>query len=179
MRGEKNEWDPDWSPDGNLLFFGSNASVEVSTSALAIHLLDLRSHQVSTLPGSEGLYAPRWSPDGAHLVAQKAGPENLWLFDFKNQKWEELIKVGGGYFRWSRGSDFIYLDKFDSRGEGAFVFFRVRISDRKREQVVSSKGLVPVAGFAGIWTGLTPDDSPLLLRNVSTEEIYALDWEAP
>jgi hypothetical protein len=31
----------------------------------------------------------------------------------------------------------------------------------------------------GGWTGLTPDDSPLLLRNVGSEEIYALDWEAP
>jgi hypothetical protein len=26
---------------------------------------------------------------------------------------------------------------------------------------------------------LAPDDSPLLLRDVSTQDIYALDWEAP
>ena len=86
MPGEKNEYDPSWSPNGNLLAFGSNASFEPSSSALAIHLLDLRSHQVSTLSGSEGLYAPNWSPEGNHIVAQKAGTENLWIFDFKNQK---------------------------------------------------------------------------------------------
>ena len=28
-------------------------------------------------------------------------------------------------------------------------------------------------------TGLAGDDSPLVLRDTGTEEIYALDWEAP
>ena len=29
------------------------------------------------------------------------------------------------------------------------------------------------------WTGLAADDSPLMLRDVGTQEIYALDWQAP
>ncbi len=29
------------------------------------------------------------------------------------------------------------------------------------------------------WFGLAPDGSPLLLRRAGSEEIYALDWEAP
>lgn len=31
----------------------------------------------------------------------------------------------------------------------------------------------------GPWTGLALGDSPLALRDIGTEEIYALDWEAP
>jgi hypothetical protein len=31
----------------------------------------------------------------------------------------------------------------------------------------------------GEWNGLAPDDSPLILRDVATQEIYALNWEAP
>lgn len=31
----------------------------------------------------------------------------------------------------------------------------------------------------GKWVGPGPDDSPLLVRDLSTAEIYALDWEAP
>ncbi|HET8967480.1 MAG TPA: hypothetical protein VFN20_14735 [Candidatus Acidoferrum sp.] len=31
---------------------------------------------------------------------------------------------------------------------------------------------------AGKWTGLAPDDSPLVLRDTSVEEVYALNWEA-
>ena len=34
-------------------------------------------------------------------------------------------------------------------------------------------------GSLGFWTGLTPDDSPLALRDISTFEIYALDWHLP
>jgi hypothetical protein len=30
-----------------------------------------------------------------------------------------------------------------------------------------------------LWTGLAPDDSPLALRDISTQEIYAIDWDAP
>jgi hypothetical protein len=29
------------------------------------------------------------------------------------------------------------------------------------------------------WTGLAPDDSPLLLRDVGTEEIYGLELQVP
>jgi hypothetical protein len=35
------------------------------------------------------------------------------------------------------------------------------------------------AGTFGPWTGLAPDDSPLIQRDTSLDEIYALDWEAP
>ena len=59
------------------------------------------------------------------------------------------------------------------------VLFRVRISDRKLEQVISFKEHLKPYGILGGWTGLAPDDSPLVLRNAGSQEIYALDWEAP
>jgi hypothetical protein len=34
-------------------------------------------------------------------------------------------------------------------------------------------------GVIGTWCGLTPDDSPLVLRDVGTQEIYALDLQLP
>ena len=37
---------------------------------MAIHLIDLRTRQVSTLPDSEGLYSPRWSPDAAKEISK-------------------------------------------------------------------------------------------------------------
>jgi len=33
--------------------------------------------------------------------------------------------------------------------------------------------------YWGDWGGLAPDDSPLLLRDAGTHDIYALDWQAP
>jgi hypothetical protein len=55
---------------------------------------------------------------------------------------------------------------------------RVHVSDRKVELVTSLNGL-PTTGYFSIFLTLTPDDSPLLLRNLGTQDVYALDWEAP
>jgi hypothetical protein len=72
--------------------------------------------------------------------------------------------------------------------DGKYVYFlrhpedpavlRVRISDRKVEEVVDLKRL-PTTGYWGVSFTLTPDDSPLLLRNLGTQDIYSLDWEVP
>ena len=50
--------------------------------------------------------------------------------------------------------------------------------DRKLEQIADLKGFEST-GWWGIWLGLDPDDSPLMLREAGTQDVYALDWEAP
>jgi len=47
------------------------------------------------------------------------------------------------------------------------------------EQVVSLKDFRRVVAFGFPWIGLTPDGSPLLLRDTGTLEVYALDFEEP
>jgi len=44
---------------------------------------------------------------------------------------------------------------------------------------MSLKDLRLALGPVGEWHGLAPDDSPLMLRDAASQEIYALDWEAP
>jgi hypothetical protein len=56
--------------------------------------------------------------------------------------------------------------------------FRVGIRDRNVEQVVSVKRF-QLTGYWGMWLGLAPDDSPLLLKDTGSLEIVSLDWEAP
>jgi hypothetical protein len=56
--------------------------------------------------------------------------------------------------------------------------FRIRISDRRLEQLFSLKDTHQAPGW-GEWVGLAPDDSPLLVRDTGTQDVYALDWEAP
>jgi Tol biopolymer transport system component/predicted Ser/Thr protein kinase len=175
LPGDRNEADPNWSPDGNSLVFGDAPSQEGGTSGtVSIHILDLRTHQVSTLPGSEGLFSPRWSPNGRYVCALKADSSKLLLFDFTTQKWVELVNMLAAYPSWSRDGQYIY---FDSSNGGDPVLSRVRISDRKLERLAGLKDLKRT-GYLGPWYGLAPDDSPLLMRNVGTREIYALDWDA-
>lgn len=162
-----------WSPDGQSLVFGdSPLFIEPRpTQKLAIHVMDLKTRQASTLPGSEGLYGPRWSPDGHMIAALRAGPETLLVFDLVTRKWTELGRISVGFPSWSRDSKYVYFDS----PEGEPGFYRVRITNHKLERLFSLKNV----RLADFWMGLAPDDSPLVMRDVGTQEIYALDWEAP
>jgi Tol biopolymer transport system component len=172
---ERTACDPTWAPDGNSLAFGDFMGVE-SSGTKAIHVLDIQSQRVTTLPGSDGFMAPRWSPDGRYIVAQPIDQQKLFLFDVKNQKGSELVGLPAGYYSWSRDGKFVYFDIFSTN---ELEIYRVRVADRKVERVVSLKGYRRAVGTLGPWMGLAPDDSPLVLHDVGVQEIYALDWEAP
>jgi hypothetical protein len=47
------------------------------------------------------------------------------------------------------------------------------------ETIADLTGIPVVAHWGAIWMGLAPDGSPLVLRDRSTRELYALDWDAP
>jgi Tol biopolymer transport system component len=174
MPGERNESNPNWSPDGNSLAFGRAPWAEGGTAGtVAIQVLDLRTQQVSTLPGSEGLYSPRWSADGRYITAMAADSTRLLLFDFRTQEWVELAaNMSVNFHGSSRDGKYVYFDSPSGDDPG---FYRVRISDHKLERLVSWKDFRRV----NFCCDLAPDDSPLVVRDVGTHEIYALDWEAP
>lgn len=148
-----------------------------SDNASAVHMLDLRTQQVSVVPGSEGLYYAHWSPDGRYIAAYSSDNKKLVVFDFTTRKWAEWAKIVLGYSNWSRDGKYFYFDTiFGSEP----AFYRLRVSDHKLERLVSLKelGREPIGGI-NVWTGLTPDDSPLALRDIGSQEIFALDWETP
>jgi hypothetical protein len=51
----------------------------------------------------------------------------------------------------------------------------VRIKDHVVEHILSFKDFPQPADPFTAWVGLTPDDAPLLMRDRSVEELYALD----
>jgi serine/threonine protein kinase/Tol biopolymer transport system component len=160
--------DADWSSDGTKIVFGNGPTRPKST----IRLLDLKTHQLSTLPGSIGLYSPRWSPNGRYIAAMNSDSRSLMLFDFQNQKWTEIAKISMGFPNWSKNSDYLYF----LHEEDQPSVMRVRISDKKLERLADLKNFRQ-GGFWSVWLGMAPDDSPLLMRDVGTQEIYSLDWQ--
>ena len=164
-----------WSPDGDSLIFHSGMAQIPSAAPRDIRLMDLKTRQTSTLPGSEGLYSPRWSPDGRYIAALRVGPENLWIFDVQAKKWTELTKLALGFPIWSRDSKYIYFDSAELPPK----LYRVRISDHWLEQVADLRGMRLAQTAGGLLTGLAPDDSPLVLRDTGNQEIYRLDLELP
>jgi Tol biopolymer transport system component len=163
--------DPNWSPDGSKVVFAGNA-VDPESS---IRIVDLTSHQVSTLPGSKGMFSTRWSPDGRYIASLSADMDRLLLFDFQTQKWTEI--ANGKLLGWpSFSNDGQYL-QFLATGSGAVL--RYRLSDHKTERIVDLKNFVYMGYSGPTWLAIAPDNSPLLLRDASTSDVYALDWEEP
>jgi eukaryotic-like serine/threonine-protein kinase len=164
----EDKFDASWSPDGTKIVFGNAPAYPNST----IQTLDMNTHQRSTVPGSTGLYSPRWSPDGRYIAAMNFDSRVLMLFDSHTQKWQELARVTMGFPNWSKNSDYVYF----LHEEDQPSVMRVRISDHKVENVADLKHFRQ-AGYWSVWLGMAPDDSPLLLRDTGTQEIYALDWQ--
>jgi WD40 repeat protein len=160
-----NQGDPVWSPDGSQLAFGGTGAGQNG-----IHILDFKTRQVSTVPGSDGLFSPRWGPDGRYLLALPAHEGGLMLFDFKSQGWSMLVKGLVGYPSWSHDGSFVYFLHLSKPP----TIERVDIGG-KVEQVASLKGF-QFTGFYTFWFGLAPDDSPLLLKDVGTQEIVSMAW---
>jgi len=54
--------------------------------------------------------------------------------------------------------------------------YRIRVSGGNAERVVDLKGFRYTGAF-NFWFGLDPTDTPMLLRDVGTDDIYALTLE--
>jgi DNA-binding winged helix-turn-helix (wHTH) protein/WD40 repeat protein len=170
------QMDVNWSPDGNSLIFGS-----LPFRNAPIYTIDLSTKRVSPLPGSTGFFSPHWSPDGRHISAITMANRTLMLFDVSSQKWTEAFGSAMGWENWSHDGKYIYfLDHHDPAQGFGYRVVRLRLSDRKTESIVDIKniGRLTTGMFASSF-GLAPDDSPLFARDISTQEIYALELQRP
>jgi Tol biopolymer transport system component len=174
IQSEESQWHPSWSPKGDALMFGN----PWWSAAPAIHLVDVATRRVSTLPDSQGLYSPRWSPDGRFVGGVSKDLRRVMLFDFTTQRWEQLALMDSvGYLTWSRTGEYLY---FDATTKDGVAIYRASALARRVERVTAIPSPIGLAfGLFGPWTGLDPDDSPLLMRDTSVQEIYALDLQLP
>ena len=173
---EDAESDPTWSADGKFLAFGQSGPTPERTF---VEVLDLQSRRISQLPGSQGIFGPRWSPDGRYIVAISQDGTKLLLFDFHTQHWQQLARSNLiGYLAWSAESRYVY---FDTAFENSPGYRRLRVTDAKLETVVDLKQLrtFPSQFGPGSWTGLAPGETPLFVRDTSIQEIYVLDLQVP
>jgi Tol biopolymer transport system component len=173
------EEDATWSPGGSQLAFG-RVSVALDSATNGIQLLDMKTRQVSTIPGSVGLFSPRWSPDGRYLAAVTVeGSKKLMLYDFRTQSWSEWMTETDrsvGYPAWSADSSSIYYDSFLSDHP---EYRRIKLGQHHPEDLFSLAGQHILSGIWGPWSGVTPDNSVIFVRDLSTQDIYALHVDLP
>jgi Tol biopolymer transport system component len=171
---EKNgQIDANFSPDGRQIAYGRYPFDPSSFDIIDLRVVDLGSKQLSVIPDSLNLYAPRWAPDGRHLAALSADNKKILLYDFKTQKWSDWVAGIGvvGTPIWSRDSKYLYFDNIGGDHPG---YRRIKLGEALSEVVVDLKDL-----HRSWWSGITPENTPIFSRDISTDEIYALDLELP
>jgi Tol biopolymer transport system component len=164
---------PTWSPDGSRIVFGGLVDPGHRVPGpLVIHIFDLKQGRLSVVPGSEGLWTARWSPDGRYIAALTADSRSLMLFDFRTGQWTRLLRLEEVLdLHWAAQGECMYSIVKSNRGETDL--FRVDIPRHQAERLTTLE--------SGDWPplGRAPDDSPLITHRLNNEEIYALQCQFP
>lgn len=169
--------DPSWSPDGSKLVY-AQTRMEGQKQVFSLQLLDLASRRTTQLPGSDGICCPRWSPDGRLILGSHGTFDDLVLYDLATQKSTVIVKDLGplGYMEWASDGKSVLFDTFEVAEP---AFYRIHLPDMRVETVVGIRDLRRYYGDFGPWSGIAPDGSPLLVRDISNEEVYSLDLQLP
>lgn len=161
---------PDWIPNEDALIYGSYPGLD-DPSAIALYRMDLRTHHSERIPASDGLYNPLWSPDGNWLAVVDATSQRVLLFDVKTGKRTELTHPAT-YPVWSADSQYIYYSAHYPSPEHAI--YRVHVPGGPEEKVLDVSFRSSSASF-----GLTPDGTPIILREHGHYDVYALSLATP
>src|SRR6201987_2469638 len=174
----RNQSSPAWSGDGQSLIFSRLPWLE-SGKNLPVRLekIDLHSHKLSEIAGSEDMLTPSVSPDGKFLSALHTAAQQLSIYDFGSANWSNLSSTTGYRPAWTRDSSALYL--ITRQGE----LQRYRSATWKLESVVKMPDSLPGFGLANLsLQGLAVlsiglDGAPLVARDQGSSQIYAIKWE--
>jgi len=99
------------------------------------------------------------------------------LFDFRSQTWSEWVNDPSNvdYPSWSTDSQYVIYNNINVNNPKCR---RVRVGTHEPEDVFSLSSLPRYFGANfGSWSGTAPDNSRLYVRDISSQEICALDVE--
>jgi Tol biopolymer transport system component len=175
--GDRNQGDPTWTPKGDAIVFAGMPWLDYGTAAGPnIHIADVKTSQISDVPGSENLFSPRCSLDGRYIAALSADSTKLMLYDVERKSWRQLAVSRFGFENWSHDGKYLYAEDYSDKTDD---LVRVNVATGKLERLFSLKEVPRGFDPWEFWIGLAPDDSPLLMRDRSTQEIYSLDVRFP
>lgn len=172
LNENRNEADPDWSSDGEKIVFGRLPELMMASDSQpkAIYLLDLKTNQVSELPGSGGLFSPRWSPDGRYIAALSLDQTKLMLYDTTTRKWRLLARQNVDNPAWSHDGKAIFFHDFVQEGQ---PIYKLTIANDHLERIAGMRDARSADVVDYRFAGLAPGDIPLVNARMSTANIYS------
>jgi Tol biopolymer transport system component/DNA-binding winged helix-turn-helix (wHTH) protein len=162
----------DWSSDGKLILFDY-----FQGDASDLRVLERDSSKVETLPDSQGLVQPRWSPDGKFIAAINSKTHDILLYALATKKWSVLAESTNAQgMRWSADSNYVYYQEMADTEQSVY---RVRLGRALPEKVVGFKDDLGSMASQCHFTGVAPDGSIYATVDRGGTDIYALDLKLP
>jgi Tol biopolymer transport system component/DNA-binding winged helix-turn-helix (wHTH) protein len=169
----RNQADPAWSADGHSIVFGRVPDLMGHENApRSIEVIDLATHQMQTLPDSENLFSPRWSPDGRWIAAMSLDQKQLKLYDIATRTWRTFRGTEVGDPLWSADSKSIYAQSFNSPGEPIIKLDIATGVTQTYATRLTREGRRPAQFF---FCGLLVGDIPVIQSRRETANIYSLE----
>ncbi len=178
LEDPRSEADPDWSPDGKAIIYGRTPEYMAEDSTpKAIQIVDLKTKTPSILPGSEGLFSPRWSPDGRYVIALPLDQRKLMLYDQQTDRSNGQEIAACGRFKqshdvWSKNGAYIYFQSLTDEGR---PICRIPVPSAHIERVADFTNLQP--GTTVRYWGVTANDIPIVSFHFFRADVYAVDWK--
>jgi serine/threonine protein kinase len=168
---------PSWSPDGKSIYFNDYPIA----GHFRIRILDLQTRKVSTMPGSDGYYAPLWSPDGQYLAGVQNPPKSMAIYSVKTKQWKQLkvFERDWGFFVWAPDSKSLYVMWDPSEGwtNEQTGIYRLTVPDGKWELFTKLTGLNALLNSAQNFVSITPEGNIAAINDSGVTQIYQMKWK--
>lgn len=173
LNEDRNAADPSWSADGKSLVFGREPdSMGKESGSHSIEMVQLETMKTEIVPGSEGMFSPRWSPDGRWIAALTLDQKSLMIYDVTQNRWKELAKTSASDPIWSADSKAIYVNAFL---EDKQPILKISVPTGDVHLVADLNSFRDQATINYFFGGLTPQDEPLIQPRIGTGDLYSLD----
>lgn len=163
---------PAWS--GSKLIFSMNPQLDTSDG---LYVFDMDSRQSQKVPGSEGYWKSRWSPDGKYLVSVTSNNKSIGVFEWSTQRW--TVIVHGNVLSpvaWSNDSRFVYYQDLLEEDEPVRRFnIKTGASEKMVDCHSLLEGGVQRCGFEAVM----PDGSVVLRLTRGDHDVFSLDLDVP
>jgi Tol biopolymer transport system component len=172
LKEQRNAADPSWSADGESLVYGRvNDALGKENSKRTLDIVNLKTGKIEEVPGSDGLFSPRWSPDGKYIAALTLDQRQVRLYDLASKTWKTLPGDSGADPAWSSDSRYLYVHRSLDPSQ---PIDRIAIPGGQMQELIKLAGSSEGDAVDYVFVGLTQDDMPLIRARTYTGNMYSM-----